>query len=146
LVRARIPAWTCYRISLRALRLVLVLWTWRPSPGWIDTGFSIVQGDDLYAATVAANPNGSTINGYTAQNANERALLMVLSGQADAMWIYGDQAANYHCAPGTSQPGWNCDLWNRREPPRPRSVHGSVMMRASAAAAAHLLRCALSET
>jgi hypothetical protein len=88
---------------------------------WTDTGFSIVQGDDLYAAAVAAN--GSTVNGYTAQNANERALLMVLSGHADAMWVYGDQAANYHCADGVTQPGWNCELWNRREDAiRPRSV------------------------
>ena len=29
------------------------------------------------------------------------------------MWIYGDQAANYQCAPGETQPGWNCALWNK---------------------------------
>jgi ABC-type amino acid transport substrate-binding protein len=65
------------------------------------TGFTIVQGDDLTLDRAAE-----------AKGANDRALLAVLEGKADAMFIYGDQAANYHCKADVTQEGWNCDIWN----------------------------------
>jgi len=64
------------------------------------SGFTVVQGDDI-TLTRAAEAKGS----------NDKALLAVLEGKADAMFIYGDQAANYHCKAGDVQEGWNCDLW-----------------------------------
>lgn len=60
--------------------------------------FTIVQGDDV---DVEGDPMGP----------NDRALMAVLQGHADAMWIYGDQAANYQCAEGEVQDGYDCDLW-----------------------------------
>jgi hypothetical protein len=62
--------------------------------------FTIIQGDDvtLDNPTVAKGPN-------------DKALQALLEGKADAMFIYGDQAANYHCEVGATQEGWNCDLW-----------------------------------
>lgn len=62
---------------------------------------NIIQGDDvdLDEPDLCKGPN-------------DRALKAVLEGKADAMWIYGDQAANYHCEAGEVQEGWNCDLWN----------------------------------
>jgi len=64
-------------------------------------GFKIVQGDDL----TLDDPS-------KAKGANDRALLAVLEGKADAMWIYGDQAQNYQCSHGTEEDGWNCELWS----------------------------------
>lgn len=64
--------------------------------------FNIIQGDDI-AIDRASEAKGP----------NDRALLAVLEGKADAMWIYGDQAANYQCAEGQTTDGWNCDLWNK---------------------------------
>lgn len=60
--------------------------------------FSIVQGDSI---AVSGSYKG----------ANDRALLAVLEGKADALWIYADQAANYQCASGETQEGWDCNLW-----------------------------------
>jgi len=45
------------------------------------------------------------------RGANDKALRAVLEGKADAMWVYGDQAANYHCANNETQDGWDCSLW-----------------------------------
>jgi len=69
------------------------------------TGFTIKQGDDFVLARAAE-----------AKGPNDKALLAVLEDQADAMFIYGDQAANYHCPSGSTiatQDGWNCALWNK---------------------------------
>lgn len=60
----------------------------------------IIQGDDL----VLDDPS-------VAFGANDRGLAAILEGKADAMWIYGDQAANYQCGPNQVESGWNCDLW-----------------------------------
>lgn len=62
---------------------------------------TVIQGDDI----VLDNPS-------VAKGANDKALQAILEGKADAMWIYGDQAANYHCAEGAQESGWNCDLWS----------------------------------
>ena len=48
-----------------------------------------------------------------AKGENDKALLAVLEGQADAMWIYGDQAENFKCEGGDTQDGWDCELWSR---------------------------------
>lgn len=63
--------------------------------------FKIIQGDDvnLTRASEAKGPN-------------DKALLAVLEGKADAMFVYGDQAQNYHCKPGETRKFWNCKLWN----------------------------------
>merc|ERR1719498_1632104 len=64
-------------------------------------GFTIVQGDEVDLGAKAADAKGP----------NDKALLAVLEGKAHAMFIYGDQAANYQCSNGTDEDGWNCDLW-----------------------------------
>lgn len=44
------------------------------------------------------------------ENPNDVALRMLLSGGADAMWVYADQAQNYQCTAGITS-DWDCDLW-----------------------------------
>mmetsp|Transcript_72061 Transcript_72061/g.120002 ORF Transcript_72061/g.120002 Transcript_72061/m.120002 type:complete len:371 (+) Transcript_72061:97-1209(+) len=65
-------------------------------------GFTVVQGDDIDLGASASKAKGP----------NDRALLAVLDGHADAMWIYGDQAANYQCNDGETQDGYSCELWS----------------------------------
>ena len=76
-----------------------------------DTKYSesmtIVQGDTFDGSSPELTLNG----GATIKGPNDRALYAVLEGKADAMWVYADQAANYQCEPGTTQDGWDCDLW-----------------------------------
>ncbi|CAK8985288.1 unnamed protein product [Durusdinium trenchii] len=56
------------------------------------TGFTIV------------NPTVST------GNANQDALTTLMNGDADAMWVYADQAKNYQCTDGMT-PNWDCTMW-----------------------------------
>jgi hypothetical protein len=63
--------------------------------------FTIIQGDDVPLDRISE-----------AKGPNDKALLAVLEGKADAMYIYGDQADHYQCPPGEVQEGWNCELWN----------------------------------
>jgi len=42
---------------------------------------------------------------------NDESLQMVLNGTADAMFVYSDQAKNYHCKAGVDQTEWDCNLW-----------------------------------
>jgi hypothetical protein len=44
-------------------------------------------------------------------NANEDALLTLLAGDADGIWIYADQAKNYRCSAEIDSASWNCTLW-----------------------------------
>ena len=45
-------------------------------------------------------------------NENDRALKTLLDGEADAMFVYADQAYTYSCADKDVQPAWDCDLWS----------------------------------
>ena len=57
-----------------------------------------MQGDDVAI---------DDVNGV-AKGPNDRALLAVLEGKADAMWIYGDQAsAAARCPPPTARTSMN---------------------------------------
>jgi len=69
--------------------------------------FTVVQGDDVTLPTDGDYPASM------ARGPNDKALLAVINGLADAMWVYGDQAANYHCGKGETKEGWNCELWNK---------------------------------
>ena len=42
------------------------------------------------------------------------ALVTLLNGEADAMWVYADQAKNYQCSDGVTA-NWDCDLWVARQ-------------------------------
>lgn len=46
----------------------------------------------------------------TTANANNDALVTLMNGEADAMWVYADQAKNYQCVDGVTA-NWDCDLW-----------------------------------
>jgi len=67
-------------------------------------GFTIIGSDKVVLSNVSAAKS---------KGPNDKALLAVLDGKAHAMFVYGDQAANYHCKAGVKQEGWNCDLWNK---------------------------------
>ncbi|CAK8985284.1 Hypothetical protein (Fragment) [Durusdinium trenchii] len=48
----------------------------------------------------------------TGPNANQNALETLMNGDADAMWVYADQAKNYQCTnDGTMTPNWDCTMW-----------------------------------
>jgi hypothetical protein len=43
---------------------------------------------------------------------NDKALLTLLSGDADAMWVYSDQAENFKCENSDDNSPWDCSLWD----------------------------------
>jgi len=45
-------------------------------------------------------------------NENDQALDALLKGQADALWIYADQAESYKCANAAADAPWDCTLWD----------------------------------
>jgi len=58
-------------------------------------------------------------SGYTmispTESGNDAAMQMLMSGAADAMWVYADQAYNYDCDLARGKgivPSWNCSLWS----------------------------------
>lgn len=68
--------------------------------------FTVVQGDDV------ALPEDGDFPASMAKGPNDQALLAVMNDLADAMWIYGDQAANYKCDSADEvKDGWSCELW-----------------------------------
>jgi len=72
--------------------------------------YTMVQGDD-----VKFSPDGSKYASYVAKGPNDKALLAVLNGVADVLWIDAAQAFDYQCPAGSTadtQAGWNCALWN----------------------------------
>jgi len=72
--------------------------------------FTVVQGDDLKDSL----PQTGSFPASMAKGPNDRALLAVMNDLADAMWIYGDQAANYHRASADEvKEGWSCELWSK---------------------------------
>ena len=82
-----------------------------------NSSFQVIQGNDVVLnGSYTGVPDAYVLNKdkkpYDGRGPNDRALLAVLEGQADAMWIYGDQADNYHCQSGVTREGWSCDLWN----------------------------------
>lgn len=73
------------------------------------TDFTIIQGNDQEDHT------GNGAYTHASKGNNDKALLVMLNGLADAVYIYADQAYNYQCPPGSTadtQAGWNCELWN----------------------------------
>ncbi len=59
-----------------------------------------------YASTTPVDASGELTN------PNDASLLMVLSGGADAMFVYADQAKNYQCDPEVDADGtFDCKLW-----------------------------------
>ena len=80
-----------------------------------NSTFKIIQGKDVDlngSYTNVADAYAPGVGQKKGRGANDQALLAVLEGKADAMWIYGDQADNYRCPPGEKREGWSCDLWN----------------------------------
>lgn len=65
---------------------------------------------------IVNNPcTGQKFSGYNliipAETGNDAAMAILRSGQADAMWVYADQAYNYDCTAAGVTPSWNCTLW-----------------------------------
>jgi len=108
--------------SLAGLKVVDVV-------GWAPTadGMAFVRNT---CNECASPPCGTTKNvpenlqkyaqfeGYTivaptgnSANANDAALLTILNGDADAMFVYADQAYNYKCSSTLDTSSWDCDLW-----------------------------------
>ena len=48
-------------------------------------------------------------------NQNDIGLAMLLNGEADAVWVYSDQAKNYQCDEEADLENYeqNCDMWSR---------------------------------
>eukprot|EP00435_Cladocopium_sp_Y103_P075793 s11_g65.t1 len=80
--------------SLNGLKVVDVV-------GWAPT-----------ADTLALAENKCTkerFTGFTIIQPTD-ALATLMNGDADAMWVYADQAKNYQCTDGVTA-NWDCDLW-----------------------------------
>jgi len=79
--------------------------------GWAPTA------DNL--AIVTNQCTGEKFTGYdilvpsesTGQD-NDDALRALLAGEADALWIYADQAESYSCASAPESAAWDCTLWD----------------------------------
>eukprot|EP00588_Corethron_pennatum_P017662 CAMPEP_0194303604 /NCGR_PEP_ID=MMETSP0171-20130528/1447_1 /TAXON_ID=218684 /ORGANISM="Corethron pennatum, Strain L29A3" /LENGTH=357 /DNA_ID=CAMNT_0039054563 /DNA_START=71 /DNA_END=1144 /DNA_ORIENTATION=- len=79
--------------------------------GWAPTA------DNL--AIVTNTCTGEKFSGYeivkpkeVTGNENQDALLSLLNGDADALWIYADQAYNYGCANKSDSDTHDCTLWD----------------------------------
>lgn len=75
--------------------------------GWAPTADTLA---------IVRNPcTGSHFSGFNmvtpAAVGNDAAMEMLMSGAADAMWVYADQAYNYDCSQPGVTPTWNCSLW-----------------------------------
>lgn len=75
--------------------------------GWAPTA------DTLAMVT---NPcTGNLFAGYTMitpeSTGNDAAMSLLMSGEADAMWVYADQAHVYNCYDPNVTATWNCSLW-----------------------------------
>jgi len=91
--------------------------------GWVPTadGMEYVENQctgKSYAPRCVDNGDGVQSDCYTllVGDGNDAAMKMLRSGEADAMFVYADQAYNYECsADGKSHSGadptWDCDLW-----------------------------------
>jgi hypothetical protein len=49
---------------------------------------------------------------FTTDQENDDALRTLLNGDADAMWVYTDQAENSKCINSEDNSPWNCTLWD----------------------------------
>merc|ERR1712048_1376182 len=77
---------------------------WAPTPDTLALSTSKCTGKPFrgYEMISPVVPDGA--------NANDVSMKMLLDGEVDALWIYGDQAHLYQCGDGVS-PDWNCSLW-----------------------------------
>ena len=73
---------------------------------------NIKQGNTLYTDNDKATYEyeGETLK---AKGSNDRALIALLNGKdgVDALWIYADQAHDYHCDEDVEQEAYECKLW-----------------------------------
>ena len=84
---------------------------WAPTSDTIPFCMNSCSGAKYGAPTMVASTSGA---GTGTGNANDDAMIMLQTGQADAIWIYSDQAFNYNCTYSNLQgitPSWNCSLW-----------------------------------
>jgi hypothetical protein len=67
-------------------------------------GYEMLTPEDSYK---------STTQGKTFKNPNDIALAMLLDGEADAVWLYSDQAHNYDCSLNPTQEAkHDCEMWS----------------------------------
>jgi len=87
--------------------------------GWAPTtdGLSVSRNkcaDGAYFSGYEWVPIPEDIS-IAAKSENDAALQMLVNGNADAMWVYADQAYNYDCSRpelDNVQSQWDCDLWS----------------------------------
>lgn len=83
---------------------------WAPTPDTLQfstnpctnerfRGFRVVQSADMLS------------NQKDIKSQNDRALMALLAGHGDGVWVYGDQAHHYACATNLTSDAWDCDLW-----------------------------------
>jgi hypothetical protein len=88
--------------------------------GWVPTadGLMYVQNQctGKKYAPKCSEPGGANCYTLKVGDGNDAAMAMLRSGDADAMFVYADQAYNYECdANGKTHSGavptWDCNLW-----------------------------------
>jgi hypothetical protein len=88
--------------SLAGLNIVDVL-------GWAPTSDTLALSENSCTSTMFDGFNIIDPT-YDTGNSNDDALYTLLNGDADAMWVYADQAKNYKCADDIDET-WNCTMW-----------------------------------
>jgi len=86
---------------------------WAPTPDGLDLSKNVcLEGEPAFSGFEWVNPSNATTAKY--DNRNDQALQTLVNGEADAMWVYADQAYTYDCSrPDVDgiQAAWDCDLW-----------------------------------
>jgi len=77
---------------------------WAPTADTLALSTNVCTGDRFSGFTMVAPPESSTMG------PNDAALSMLLSGAADAMWVYADQAQHYQPQAGVLET-WDTAMW-----------------------------------
>jgi hypothetical protein len=88
--------------------------------GWVPTADGLMYVENKCTgkgyAPKCTTPGGSDCYTLVVGDGNDKAMQMLRSGEADAMFVYADQAYNYECDENGKThsgaiPTWDCSLW-----------------------------------
>jgi len=88
--------------------------------GWVPTADGLMYVENKctgkkYAPKCPEGEYGVECYTLLVGDGNDAAMKMLRSGEADAMFVYADQAYNYECVDGKTHSGadptWDCSLW-----------------------------------
>ncbi|KAJ1444601.1 hypothetical protein M885DRAFT_594199 [Pelagophyceae sp. CCMP2097] len=75
------------------------------------TGEPFTEYTIISPTVVTGEANDNALASSEANDKRQTTNATLLNGDADAMWVYADQAENYDCGDVDADPTWDCDLW-----------------------------------